>query len=223
MPLLIPRPYASPVAKIVKLSDEAVEELIRALAAAPISRDARDATASIAQAVPSIPLEDLGSIVDALYALYRVMEFSDSQMPVFLSDLVEGIRRISPSDIAGAKLDDFGGLRQRFERLLSIGRLKALSKAFRLQREGERLYCGAKILSDIRPVFEGDGSTRPDHAVITHTLKIEYHEGEEHREFLVVLDNEDLVALRGVIERATLKDATLRKLLKESNLQDLGL
>ncbi len=223
MPLQIPSPYASPIAKIVKLSNEAVEELIRALAAAPVSRDAKDATANIAQAVPSISVEDLGGIVDALYALYRVMEFSDSQMPVFVSDLVEGIRRISHPDLAGTRLDDLGGLRERFERLLSIGRLKALSKAFRLQREGERLYCEAKVLSDMRPVFEGDGSIRPDHAVITHTLKIEYHEGAEHREFFVVLDNEDLVALRGVIERATLKDATLRRLLKEANLQDLGL
>jgi hypothetical protein len=106
-------------------------------------------------------------------------------------------------------------------RLMSIEVLNTVSKAARLQRDGERLYCNAKILSDIRPVFSHDPTLRPLGAVLTHTLKIGFHEGGEHQEFHVVLDVDDLLALSEVIYRAQAKDKTLRKLLKESKLTSL--
>jgi hypothetical protein len=204
---------------MVRLKSAAIDELVRALESSPIARDSKEAAARIADAVPSIPTSDLASIVDTLYALYRVREFRDASPRTFLAELVQGIRSHPESQLTQ---DEIGLLRERFERLLSIEHLNTLSKAFRLQREGERLYCEAKILSDIRPVFEGGVTSKPENAVITHTLKIHYHEGGDLREVFIVLDKDDLSSLREVVERAQLKDATLRTFLREANLQNLG-
>jgi hypothetical protein len=92
-----------------------------------------------------------------------------------------------------------------------------------LQRDGERLYCEAKIISDIRPVFGAKPTARPIGAVVTHMLKCAYHEVGEHREFHVVLDGIDLELLADVVHRALLKDRTLRSLLEEMRLPDLGI
>jgi hypothetical protein len=92
-----------------------------------------------------------------------------------------------------------------------------------LQRDGERLYCDAKILSDIRPVFGDKPTVRPVGAVVTHTLRIGYHLGGDHREFHIILDVQDLEALKVAVDRAQAKDKTLRALLKDIKLPDLGI
>lgn len=104
---------------------------------------------------------------------------------------------------------------------MSIEALRTVAKAARLQRDGERLYCTAKILSDIRPVFGKDPTQAPVGAVLTHTLRIGYHEGKEHKEFHIVLDSNDLDALGKAVQRAKAKDKTLREFLKTANLRNL--
>jgi hypothetical protein len=195
--------------------------LAKALEAVPIARDPKQATERAAPTVHSIPVDDLGPIVDAVYALYRVREFTDSTPETFLADLVESIRTSSHVD-PPLRPEEVNRVRERFRRFLSIDRLSALSKAYRLQRDGERIYCEAKILSDIRPVFGSEVSAKPNGAVVTHALKLTYHEGRDHGEVFVVMDSEDLTALRSVIDRAQVKDTTLRNLMKEIDLEDLG-
>jgi hypothetical protein len=53
-------------------------------------------------------------------------------------------------------------------------------------------------------------------------LRIGYHEGSQHKEFHVILDSEDLIALSEVVVRAQAKDKTLRGLLKRTKLTNLG-
>jgi len=156
------------------------------------------------------------STVSVLYSLFYVREFSGVSPSRFLTDLMEEVQGVIPDTAA------WPGARARLEALLEIETLNTLSKAIGLQRDGERLYCDSKILSDIRPVFLSDASMRPRGAVITHTLKIGYHEGKEHKEFFVVLDMEDLEELRDVIERAHVKSQTLSGLLEDAKLSDLG-
>jgi len=85
------------------------------------------------------------------------------------------------------------------------------------------LYCDAKILSDIRPVFGDDLSEGPISAVITHTLKLAYHEGGEHKEFFIVMDQQDLITLFEVIDRAHEKEQALTGLLQKSGIPRLGI
>lgn len=178
--------------------------------------------ARIAEHVPSIPTEDLIDIVDTIYGLYSVREAAGAGPSTFLDDLMDGIKETRDPQLELSP-DEASDLRTRFETLLSIETLRTLSKGLGLQRAGERLYCEAKILSDIRPVFGDDVSTRPVGAVVTHTLRMLYHEGGDHKEFYVVLNFEDLRAMKEVVDRSHAKAETLRGLLKDSKLPNLGL
>ena len=113
-------------------------------------------------------------------------------------------------------------IKGRFEVLLNVEALTTVYKAVGLQREESNLYCDSKVLSDIRPVF-GKEVGRPAGAVITHTLKIGFHEGKSgsHRDCYIALDSEDLDGLAEAIERAQSKDKALRELLAEIKLPDL--
>jgi hypothetical protein len=196
-----------------------LEQFIAALKAAPPVSNAQEMAERIAKQVPAIPMERLTSALDTLYTLYYIRELSGVDPATFLEDLMDGIR-ISTDPRLVRK--DLAKLRTLLDKLLSIDTLNTVSKAARLQRDGERLYCTAKILSDIRPLFGSDPTARPLGAVLTHTIKLGYHEGKEHNEFHVVLDSDDLEALADVVERARLKDKTLRNLLRETKLPNLG-
>jgi hypothetical protein len=196
-----------------------LDTLIKALRAASPAADTDEIAKRIAEQVPSMAAAELEAVLDTLYGLYSIRELSGVDQETFLKDFVEGFQKQPDLAVDGKEVPK---LRSKFEKLLNIETFNLLSKAKRLQRDGERLYCDTKIISDIRPVFGAKATVRPIGAVVTHTLKLAYHQMGEHREFHVVLDGIDLGLLAEVIHRALLKDETLRSLLKEMRLPDLG-
>ena len=82
-----------------------------------------------------------------------------------------------------------------------------------MQRDHENSFCDAKILTDLRPVFGASAEVQPEGIVVTHTLKLEYHDDRgAHRKFYVALNQDDLETLRNVLERADKKANSLQAL-----------
>jgi hypothetical protein len=219
MILRIPQEDLPAMSTVLALSDGAIKELITAIDSAPPMTDLGGLSKQISAKVPSVPTDRLGSIIDALYSLYYIREMAGVERDTFLEDLVDSVQN-NPKLLAPKK--DIGKLRARLGRLLGIAAFNTLAKAGRLQRHGERLYCDSQILSDIRPVFGPNPTARPVGAVITHTLKLGYHKGGDHKEFFVILESDDLMALDEVVTRALAKDKALRDLLADAKLPDLG-
>ncbi len=219
MPFQIPREDIESVKILEALPNASVGALIGALKTVPLTADTDDIAKRIAGQVPSITSGQLEAVLDTLYGLYFIRELSGVDRSTFLNDFIEGLQ-----SIPGLRTEkkDVPKLRLKFTRLLNIETFNALAKAKRLQRDGERLYCDAKVVSDIRPVFGSRPTSLPVGAVVTHSLKLGYHESGEHKEFNVILDRIDLDLLVDVIGRAKAKDTTLRALLKETRLPDLG-
>src|SRR5579864_64932 len=153
----IPKEDVEAVAMIKTLSDASVKELIAALDSAKVAVDTDKLAEGIYGRVPSIPMDDLRLILEALYALYFVRELAGVQSSRFLSDFMDGLQ--GEKKLAFQKKDE-PKVRLRFEKLLNIDVLNVMSKAAGLQRDGERLYCSAKIISDIRPVFGPKATVR---------------------------------------------------------------
>jgi len=219
MVLEIPKEDTGSIAVIKALPPASLGKFISALASASPMSDPEEMAEQIAKNVPSIPIARLTPVIETLYTLYHIRELSGVKHARFIDDLMDGVRTSPHLRLAQR---DLSKLRSVLERLMSIETLHIVAKAARLQRDGERLYCESKILSDVRPVFTADPTDPPVGAVLTHTLKIGYHEGSQHKEFHLILDSEDLTALSEVIIRAQEKDKTLRDLLKAIKLSNLG-
>jgi hypothetical protein len=219
MALRIPEEDLPAIATIKALSAASIDELVAAINSAQLTRDLAALAKLITKKVPSIPGERLPLLLDALYTLYYIRELSGVKREVFLEDLIDSIQSNPKVAVANKDISKF---RVLLSKLLDIEAFNALSKGGRLQRDGERLYCDAKILSDIRPVFGVKPTSRPVGAVVTHTLKMGYHKGGDHEEFHVILNSEDLLGLNELVARALAKDKTLRDLLAEAKLPDLG-
>jgi hypothetical protein len=219
--LTIPEEYASGLAHISVLPDAAIHELTLALSESPASLDVKDAnavTSLISTKVPTIPTKDLRRVMSALLSLYAVRVASDTPAEEFLDDVVRAMRRSKRPELS---LDDPGthkNFRNRLKTLLAFGSITAASKAIVLQHEHEHTLCTARIFTDARPVYGEDATSPPSAIVVTHMLKLTYHEGDRMEEIHIALDRADLLKLKTLIARAEEKATGLHRVFDSAHI-----
>jgi hypothetical protein len=91
------------------------------------------------------------------------------------------------------------------------------ARASDVQHEYEHLFQSARILSDVRPLFNQSG-TEMEGAMVVHNLKITYFQAGEYMEVFISLDNADLSSLRKVVERAEVKTMALEALIAKGGV-----
>ena len=219
--LTIPERYRAGIRAIRNLSPGATDELETALAAAPMGHNVASIMRA-AGAVTSIQGPDLSMIIESLVSLGVVLYESEVDLRAFAHDVVRAMSEMADTDPA-IRPDEAIVLEQRFQRLLGCRSLTSASKAIGLRTDFPNIFCDAKILTDVRPVFGDDPKKPPPGAIITHTLKIDYHRsgGGRRQEFYVGLDADDLDKLARVLQRARDKKSSLRQLLQKADTADL--
>jgi hypothetical protein len=161
----------------------------------------------------------IGGIIDFLlfvgYQRYQSMED-----PIGIADYVDVIIRslkLAPSHSVSE------GEIQRFKQLL-IDFLRAKDafglslRANLLQTQSERNFVRARIISDIRAVFDEEELNKPIGSVICHDLKIEFSEAGIKKEFFVGLDSSELDELGLAVARAKDKTEILIDILRKAEI-----
>ena len=95
-------------------------------------------------------------------------------------------------------------LRKFFIAALSLERtVGTAAKAGIVLTQHERIFSGARIMTDLRPIFHLDVSQKPDAAVIVHMLQIVQRDdfGNKTDQYFA-LDSNDIVVMKEIIERA---------------------
>jgi hypothetical protein len=164
------------------------------------------------------PPSEVERALDALNSLYQGRTYFEVQPGAFVSDIEEALKT-KP----GWTSTEWSQFRNRLERLFSIDALSISAKAVLLQLEYERRYHEARVLTDIRPVFGADPSQPPKAAVLSHMLRLAYHDNSsEIKEFYLGLDSIDLSELIQVLLRAQEKEQTLSGFLETQHLRLIG-
>lgn len=164
--------------------------------------------ASIAPTVTSLPESALTELLSALTSLMGLGRLQNSTV-------AEIAKRLSDSpDLETPKKERerFAG---RVARTLETRAVRLLGKAVDLGTEHDKVFVGARVLTDVRPIFGEDVALPPEGAVLSHTLKLEFvhNEGTLGNTY-VVLDNEDVQALKKALDRAESKAETIKQVLE---------
>lgn len=216
--LSIPRQYEEALAKVGQLSNESVQELLVALRETPDTINPSSLSSAVAARVDTIAASDVEEMVPALLSLYSLRAHSEAA----ISDIVGGVTQaMEKSRSEGLRLPSEE--RTRFENhlaeLLSIGQLNETARAGRLLLENEHSFQEARIVTDIRPVFEPDNpETAPKGALIVHMLKIVYRADDTTKNFFVALDTNDVRELLEQLGRANAKAESLKAVLKSAGV-----
>lgn len=219
--LEIPEEYRSGIAKLLALDDGSAEALISALNHAPPTISTFELSSILAPKVTRVSREEIEDITDSLVSLY----LTNQHHPDLEDELVEDIcDAMNESGVEELKIPE--DKRDHFKKLLTaLLKAEAIvypSKAIGVLRDNERMFCNARILTDIRPVFSSNVHTPPKAAVIVHMLNITYHEGRQLKDFYVGLDVDDVETLRMVLERADIEAKSIRSVLEAARLKDLS-
>jgi hypothetical protein len=216
----IPEQYRHGFAKIKGLSLTDANAIAAALEKSPTTGGLRGMLSTVAEQVSALKREEAEDIVATLYSLYVYRADADTSLDGFVSELISAMRASGDGALIVSEQEE-NEFRQKIGRLLSVSRSAVISKAEQLQSDYAKTFYDAKILTDIRPIFAKPEEI-PVGAVVTHTLKIEYHEDGEHKAVYLALDAADLQQMKKVLQRADSKVSSLRLLLKNAGLPDMS-
>ncbi len=214
--LRIPKKYHGGLAKFFLLPEESFQELISSLRSAPFAFDIRETLRKSLLAVEAITPNDAQTITDALLSLYLVRANSDNSTSEFADEFAEAIEASGSEDLQPLS-EVSANIKTRLSQLLDADSLVLASKANSVMFEHDNIFTKARVLTDIRPVF-GANTEVTQAAMIIHNLRIHYHRGEDHKDFFVAMDTQDVQKLINTLERAKKKAESLKSVLAAANI-----
>jgi hypothetical protein len=216
----IPAPYRAGLAKIKRLLPVQVESIAKTLENAPLSGGLKGLASAVAQNVPGMKRQDVEIILRSVFSLSVLVTDEETPLSQNLESVTSAMQATGDRDLALSEKER-AEFEKRLERLLTIRTVVLASKVQRLGLEYPNVFYDAMIVTDMRPVFDKP-EDRPVGCAISHTLRIAYHEGGEHKEFYVVLNADDLELMKKIFQRAESKALSLKSVLKVARLAELS-
>jgi hypothetical protein len=208
----IPERYVPGFNILINLTDEQVESFVNALSKAKPALNPAQLAEQLEGQVVGLDEEDIEEIllaVGSIYSLRDILEEAAPHAENFISDSV----RETDGIIIPESWDD-GRFVSMLKRILAFEPALGITvKAMDLLRDHERMFCSARMITDIRPIFPQDVKKGPGGSVIVHQLKISYHQDSDIKEFFVAMDSEDIAELKRILERAAEKSQVIKKQL----------
>lgn len=208
------------VQHLIRLSPDDFNAFLEALTRAEPALDQDKFWSHVVPHVTQIDPAVVKSIVTEIVNMATAMSVMDFKIDDFASELADAAFAAKSKKFPFEESDK--GLLK--ERLLKVfgGRkgLRITTKAMGVMVDQDRVFYNARILTDVRPVFDEKGDS-VDAAVIVHNLRIHYGQDGSHKDFYVALDTSDIHDLREALNRADLKAKNLEGLLKRSGVSFL--
>lgn len=156
----------------------------------------------------------VGSLADFLDDGAEIKEIVD--------DIVKIIKTTDLIDFKNPKQEKEFVTRLTF--LLGNQQIYYASKAFDLSTESGSLFLSSKIVSDIRPIFNVSVKEMPKAGIIAHTFHIHYKSCDQssHKDIYFSLDSNDIDSLIDNLERAKLKEETLRLMFEKTGMININ-
>lgn len=215
----LPPEYEDGLITVNTLSDEAFDELASALETAPFALRHRQFASNVAPRVKSLPKSDVAGIVEMLISMNLVRRGASVHISEFVDDVYEAATESDNEELITSIFEKGEQFSKRLSRLLECKSLEVVSKAQSVIIDHERRFCSARIATDVSPVFSSDAEQPPMAAVITHTMRISFHqESNEIKEFFVEMNEGDLKKLSHSIKRAGQKSKSLKAVLDAAKL-----
>lgn len=212
----IPDVHRQSLIHLFAMADESFDRLHQGLASAPLTVPGRP----IVEHVKATVQDGQGTIEPLVQMLRSLALAWEKQESLPVADFALGVRDALQKGTDAGDIDWDRG-QKRLVTLLQLDTVSLIGRAGAILGEHERYFSDARILTDLRPVFRRESITEPPAgAALTHVLRISYYEETlaASKDFYVALDPDGLRQLLATIERAQVKEATLRQTLVGTQL-----
>jgi hypothetical protein len=223
MAFTVPKSARESLRYLLTMPDNDFDAVLTAMERMPVMIETKDAERYRIEHAVDLPADAFKHALQAGLSL----AYGRSSTRLANDEFIEQVLATA-DEWLGEKLtaENAARLRARLDALLSLSTLNAGAKAAELVFETTRHMTGARIITDVRPIFAQDVSQQPQTTLIIHTLKLDYHEGhgkDSFGTFYTSVDWEDLGVLRAAIDRAIAKEESLRSMLGSAGIGVVGL
>lgn len=219
MALRVPENQIDHIKKFLELSDNKITRFHDALAKARAHFNASDLSEEV-----SVHLEISRPLIDGMVAvlasLYRTWDGQHTPIETFVDQEVSVALKKAEAFSEKEVDAQWAKLRKFLIAALSLeSTVGTAAKAGYILTQHERIFVGARILTDVRPIFHLNVSEKPESAVIVHMLRITQRDNYGNRsDQYFALDSNDIRSLKALIDRAMKKEETLKGLMKDSKV-----
>ncbi len=151
--------------------------------------------------VPGIERDVAQKLIRTLLSLLALCRQVDMEVETCLAGMREGLAR---GGWDAARLKEFDLRSQIYAKLLKEPNVRRVSTSLSVAYEYENFFQSARIMTDIRPVFDID-ATGIEGTLITHTLRLRYDDDATEHAISVAMDLVDIKKLREQCDRAISK------------------
>ncbi|QDV24772.1 hypothetical protein [Aureliella helgolandensis] len=146
--------------------------------------------------------EDAEFLLDQLLSLSVSIRASDSKSV----DVTQAIQNAIEN---AADREKWDSIALCIQTLIDSAPIRLVTKAMELSYDHANLLRRGRILTDLRPIFDEEGSA-VEAGVVTHTLRIAYVSDDGRHELSMALDLQDILKFKEQCERAIRKASTVR-------------
>lgn len=175
-----------------------------------------DAVCRSVAAHTGLALDVIVPIIKVVWRLAFVQKRIGLETDAFLDALETSLRGVEGWHANDS--ESWTAAREHIARILGPeGTIAVAAKAGELLLEQQLVFCSARTLTDVRPVFDKPAE-RIRLFLPFHTLAITCHEAGEMREIRIAMDLGDIVRLRKELDRAERKEKMVRESLEGAGL-----
>jgi len=222
MVLRVPADQIGHIKKFLELPDETIDRFLSVLTNAGPQFNVADLATEISGQL-DVPPPLAEGIVRVLASIYLTRDFRTPIEKFVDREVFFALKRAQAFPAETVELQ-WKRLRKFLVAALSLERsLGTAAKAGPVLTQHERIFTGARIMTDLRPIYHLDVSEKPDAAVIIHMLRITQRDNfGHHSDEYFALDSNDIAAMKELITRAENKEKTLKGIMENSGVTVLN-
>ena len=209
----IPEKYHEALEKLSTLPDATFLKLLEALSNLPIKVHSRADLMGTISSISEISVGDAKDISDALLGFCMSCASCGKETSTYLEEFIQALEKSPKLDRTKLEV-----LKSRLNQILNIASFSIATKAASVLFEHDRIFGQARVLTDIRPVFDIQADRPPKAAVIIHNLSIHYQQDGKHKEFFLAMDENDIQTLIETLKRAKMKAESIKKALASTQI-----
>jgi len=200
----IPETVLPGFSSIASFSKEAMNKLVEYLQSIPIKANFEEFGKFLSA---DLDVKAPKEVVKTILSFSELLSEPNADYNLLAKDLSESYKEISKeNDEVEERLKS--NLLEIFE---NSKRLKLSLKANRLIKENDNSFKDAKIVTDIRLVFDEELDNKKRNAFVVHRLHVRFRKANEINDVYLSLDMEELKDLKSEIERAIKKEEIIKK------------
>jgi hypothetical protein len=216
--LSIPDRHRNGVVKLLKLSEDSFNQIIRAFEGVGPKIFPDELSDQVLSRIRGVSPEDLSEMIAMMMSLSSHRAHDQSTAEELADQVVEAAIE---ADVRIETEEERNVFKERLVKFFELNTLLVSAKALSILQSNENLFCSARILTDVRPVFGSDPNTPPNAAVMVHMLDLGYHKNGELRHLFIAMDSLDIEILREALDRTESKIKSLKPLIKKAGMQFL--